>query len=134
MFRPKAAWARFLTSLAALGFLSVASSCSPSDSATDAPRAEAGETASSERTGLLVGADISFLPELEDHGAVYSDERGVRDLLAILADHGFNAVRLKLWHTPEAPYNTLEQVMGMARRIDDAGMVFLLDFHYSDSW
>jgi len=99
--------------------------CSPDDSAL---------SPAEPRPAFLTGADISFLPELEDHGVRYLDRDEERDLLLLLRDHGYNAVRLKLWHTPEAPYNTLEQVLAMARRIEDAGMVFLLDLHYSDSW
>lgn len=83
---------------------------------------------------FLIGGDISFLPEIEDHGGVYRDGEGEKDLLRLMKDHGFNAIRVKLWHTPDGPYNTLEQVKGMARRIDAAGMHFLLDIHYSDWW
>ena len=99
--------------------------CSPHDSS---------RSPGDEQPAFLTGADISFLPELEDHGVRYLDGNEERDLLLLLEDHGFNAIRLKLWHTPEAPYNTLEQVLAMARRIEDAGMVLLLDFHYSDTW
>lgn len=83
---------------------------------------------------FVVGGDVSFLPEIEDHGGSYSDEDGRKDLLVLMKDHGFNTVRLKLWHTPSAPYNTLDRVLGMARRIDAAGMRLLLDIHYSDDW
>ena len=83
---------------------------------------------------FLVGGDISFLPEIEDHGGTYSDAEGEKDLLLLLREHGFNSIRLKLWHTPDGPYNTLEQVKKMAARIDAAGMHFLLDIHYSDWW
>ncbi len=135
MFRPETALPRPLISLVTLCFWLLVSSCSPPDPATESGSAgEPGPSESTELPEFLVGGDISFLPELEDHGAVYSDEEGARDLIQLLADHGFNAIRLKLWHTPEAPYNSLDQVLGMARRIEDAGLVFLLDFHYSDSW
>lgn len=106
-------------------FLTLLAGCSPPDSA---------RSPEDERPAFLTGADISFLPELEDHGVRYLDGEEEKDLLLLLRDHGYNAIRLKLWHTPEAPYNTLDQVLGMARRIEDAGMVFLLDIHYSDSW
>ncbi|MCL7976725.1 MAG: arabinogalactan endo-1,4-beta-galactosidase [marine benthic group bacterium] len=135
MFRPKAALARLLITPVLFGFPMLVSSCSPPDPSTDSgPVEEADRAAYTELPEFLVGADISFLPELEDHGVVYSDADGEKDLLLLLRDHGFNAIRLKLWHSPETPYNTLDQVLGMARRIEDAGMLFLLDFHYSDSW
>lgn len=83
---------------------------------------------------LEIGGDISFLPQIEEHGGVYSDDEGRKDLLRLMKDHGFNAARLKLWHTPAEPYNTLARVLAMAKRIDAAGMRFLLDIHYSDWW
>ena len=134
MFRPDPAPSRSVIAGLLLGVALVACACSRPDSETDS--GVAGTAARSEALELpsfLTGADISFLPELEDHGVRYLDGEKEKDLLQLLRDHGYNAIRLKLWHTPEAPYNTLEQVLAMARRIEDAGMVFLLDFHYSDS-
>lgn len=101
------------------------SACSP-DSPPDTPEADTPD--------FLVGGDISFLPELEDHGGSYRDAGGEKDLFQLLKDHGFHSIRLKLWHTPEGPYNTLDQVVGMAGRAQAAGMHFLLDIHYSDWW
>ena len=65
-----------------------------------------------------------------------------RDAVRILADHGFNSVRLRLFVNPENPegyspeigYCGLDYTKRMARRIDDAGMGFLLNLHYSDYW
>jgi arabinogalactan endo-1,4-beta-galactosidase len=81
------------------------------------------------------GVDISSLPQVEDKGGVFYDADGqAQDIFQILADHGVNYVRLKLWHTPKNGYNDLEKVKEMATRIDRAGMGFLLDIHYSDTW
>jgi arabinogalactan endo-1,4-beta-galactosidase len=81
------------------------------------------------------GVDISSLPKVEDHGGVFYNDRGQQqDLFQILADHGVNYVRLKLWHTPASGYNSLERVKAMAQRIKAADMGFLLDMHYSDTW
>jgi arabinogalactan endo-1,4-beta-galactosidase len=81
------------------------------------------------------GVDISSLPKVEDHGGVFYDDAGRRqDIFQILADHGVNYVRLKLWHTPASGYNNLERVKAMARRIEAADMGFLLNLHYSDTW
>jgi len=81
------------------------------------------------------GVDISSLPQVEDKGGVFYDEAGqAQDIFQILADHGVNYVRLKLWHTPANGYNDLEKVKAMAARIEQAGMGFLLNFHYSDTW
>jgi len=87
-------------------------------------------------SGLEIrGVDISSLPQVEDKGGVFYNAGGeAQDIFEILADHGVNYVRLKLWHTPANGYNNLEKVKGMATRIEQAGMGFLLDFHYSDTW
>lgn len=87
-----------------------------------------------EEREFLNGADISVTPLLEDHGAVFSDEQGEADIFTILDRHGFNSIRLKLWHTPKEPYNDLAHVMAMAQRIKAQDMHFMLDFHYSDWW
>ncbi len=80
------------------------------------------------------GVDLSSLPQVEDHGGIFTDEGEARDIFQILSDHGVNAVRLKLWHTPANGYNDLEHVKGMATRSKQAGMGFMLDIHYSDTW
>lgn len=83
---------------------------------------------------FMVGGDVSFLPEIEEHGGRYADQDGSRDLLVLMRDHGFNTVRLKLWHTPAGSYNTLTRVLGVATRARGLGMQLLLDIHYSDDW
>ena len=83
---------------------------------------------------ILAGGDVSFLPEIEDHGGTYSDGAGAKDLLRLAHEHGFDAIRVRLWHTPTAPYNTLDRVEAMAARIGAAGMELILNIHYSDSW
>lgn len=85
-------------------------------------------------TALVVGADISFLPEIESQGGTYADAGGAQDLLLLMREHGFTAIRLRLWHTPAGPGSTLDQVKAMAARVHAAGMDVLLDIHYSDSW
>lgn len=84
---------------------------------------------------FLNGADISSTPALEDAGVVYREANGdTEDVFTILDDHGFNSIRLKIWHTPKEGYNDLDHVTEMAKRTYDKGMHFLLDFHYSDWW
>ena len=41
----------------------------------------------------MLGADISFLPELEARGVKFSDKGNQKDVLEILKDHGFNYIR-----------------------------------------
>jgi arabinogalactan endo-1,4-beta-galactosidase len=52
----------------------------------------------------------------------------------ILAHHGANFVRLRLWLDPPGGYSNLTSVLEMARRAHAVGMQILLDFHYSDFW
>lgn len=83
---------------------------------------------------FMNGADISFTPELEDHGVAYRDSAGAADIFTILGRHGFNSIRLKIWHTPKEGYNDYAHVAAMAKRIYEHKMTFMLDFHYSDWW
>lgn len=90
----------------------------------------------------ILGADISFLPQLEGWGIKFSDNGSQKDALLILKDHGFNYIRLRIFNDPAADssyspkkgFCDLEHTKQMAKRIKAAGMKFLLDFHYSDTW
>jgi len=90
----------------------------------------------------ILGADISFLPELESHGIKFSDDGVQRDAIDILKDHGFNYIRLRIFndpanakgYSPGKGFCDLEHTKAMAKRVKAAGMKFLLDFHYSDTW
>jgi beta-galactosidase len=90
----------------------------------------------------MLGADISFLPQMEDRGTKYSDNGTQKDAMQILKDHGFNYIRLRLFvnpendkgYSPKKGFCDLEHTIAMAKRIKAAGLKFLLDFHYSDTW
>jgi len=90
----------------------------------------------------MLGADISFLPQLEERGIKFSDKGVQRDAIQILKDHGFNYIRLRVFNEParDSGYSPgkgfcdLAHTLQMAKRIRAAGMKFLLDFHYSDYW
>jgi len=90
----------------------------------------------------MLGADISFLPELESRGIRFSDNKGQRDAIDILKDHGFNYIRLRIFNEParDSGYSPgkgfcdLAHTLAMARRVKAAGLKLLLDFHYSDYW
>lgn len=89
-----------------------------------------------------VGADISWLQSQEDSGVRFSDGGVEGDAMLILRDNGFNYIRLRVFVNPKSElgysqrdgYCDLEHTLQMARRIKEAGMYFLLDFHYSDNW
>jgi len=96
----------------------------------------------SRQVGEVLGADISFLPQLEDRGMKFYDKGVQKDAIQILKDHGFNYIRLRIFNNPAADsgyspkrgFCDLEHTKQMAKRIKAAGLKFLLDFHYSDTW
>jgi arabinogalactan endo-1,4-beta-galactosidase len=89
----------------------------------------------------FIGADVTFVQADEGGGAIYSD--GTRkDIFKLLRDHGFNYVRLRTFVDPRAVdgydqrdgYADLAHTVTFGRRVKDAGMGLLLNFHYSDNW
>ena len=93
------------------------------------------------RPGYIVGADISSVPAAEARGMKFSDNGAQKDILQILKDHGFNYIRLRLFVEPKNPggyspqgWCDLPHTLPMAKRVKQAGMGLLLDFHYSDTW
>ncbi len=88
------------------------------------------------------GADVSMTEEVEHFGGAFSDAAGERDLFRILADHGVNLARLRVWVDPHdgdgAPYlggtNDLGTTLRLAERARAAGLALMLDLHYSDFW
>lgn len=91
---------------------------------------------------FIAGADFSHLKFFEDRGVVYKQAGQPTDGLAILKSNGLNCVRLRLFTSTPAqaqadPYNyinNLDYTIPLALRAKNAGLQFLLDFHYSDSW
>ena len=97
---------------------------------------------SASAANFLAGADFSHLKFFEDRGVVYQNAGQSQDALAILKSNGVNCVRLRLFTSTAAqaqadPYNyanNLDYTLPLALRVKNAGLQFLLDFHYSDSW
>lgn len=81
-----------------------------------------------------IGADLSFLAQAEARGTVFRDNCQAKNGLQIFHDHGYNWVRLRLFHTPTRLPNTLDYTLATARQAKQLGFKFLLDFHYSDTW
>ncbi len=101
-----------------------------------------GEAAKPRKVDKMIGADISFLPELEARGLKFKDEGVEKDAIEILKLHGFNYVRLRIFndpaqekgYAPQKGFCDLEHTKAMAKRVKASGMKLLLDFHYSDYW
>ena len=81
------------------------------------------------------GADLSYVNEMEDCGAVYRVGGQAYDPYAIFAEAGTNLVRVRIWNDAEwTKYSDLDDVRETIRRARAEGMQVLLDFHYSDDW
>ena len=81
-----------------------------------------------------IGADLSFLKQNEDRGVVFKDNGEAKPGLQIFKDHGYNWIRLRLFHTPTQLPNSLEYTIALAKAARQLGYRFLLDYHYSDTW
>lgn len=84
---------------------------------------------------MYLGADLSYVNEIEDYGGVFYDNGHAKDPFLILKEHGANVVRVRLWHTPTwTQYSTFADVQRTIQRAKALGMAVLLDIHYSDTW
>lgn len=81
-----------------------------------------------------VGADLSFLKQAEDGGLVFKDGDKPKPGLQIFKDHGYNWIRLRLFHTPTRLPNDLKYTIALAQAAKRNGFKFLLNYHYSDTW
>ena len=87
-----------------------------------------------------VGGDMSMVPQYEAANVVYKDAANQRitDLLQyVRQEAGFNIIRLRLFVNPSGETGVVQDlayVKALGKRVKDAGMALLLDFHYSDTW
>ena len=95
---------------------------------------------SSHTRNFQLGADISFVaaPGRGRYAQkrVYREGGKKSDELTILSNHGWNAFRLRVFISPvrDAPDNSLENTIPLAKQIRASGAMFGLDFHFSDTW
>jgi arabinogalactan endo-1,4-beta-galactosidase len=98
-------------------------------------------------TDRWVGGDISLLPSYEAVNTPYKDANGnvIPNVLTYVHDSAhWNAIRVRLFVDPviinpdngkrQGEVQDLDYVKGLGKRIKDADMTFMLDFHYSDTW
>jgi len=101
---------------------------------------------------FIRGFDAGYVDYyVNDLGYSYSDTDGSEeDIYEILASHGFDTIRFRLWVDPEnavsngivsgddswssSGLNTLERTIRQAKLAKSAGLKIMLDFHYSDYW
>lgn len=91
------------------------------------------------------GADLSYVNQLLDKGAVFKENFTQTDPYQIFDNNGTNLVRFRIWHNPlwtktiyggagTQLYNDLYDVEKAIAKAKALGMEVLLDFHYSDTW
>jgi arabinogalactan endo-1,4-beta-galactosidase len=97
--------------------------------------AQGGPPAPIPANGLYLGADLSYVNEMEDCGAVYRIHGKPIDPFALMKKEGGDLVRVRIWVNPTwTKYSRYPDVLKTIRRAHAAGMQALLDFHYSDDW
>ena len=62
----------------------------------------------SESQSYAVGADLSFMKQAEDNGFAFKENGSIKPCLQIFKDHGYNWIRLRLFHTPTELPNNLQ--------------------------
>ncbi len=105
------------------------------------------DTSYSSTSTRLLGGDISLVPAYEDAGDVWLDASGNKintnysdGMITYLRDVAkFNSMRVRLLVAPSqdsylATCQDLTYVKALGKRIKDAGLNFLLDIFYSDTW
>ena len=95
---------------------------------------------------FFMGMDTSAVPALEKSGVEYKDDNGnTEDVFRVLADHGINYIRVRVWNDPyyhdgNNSYSygggncDLENAIAIGKRANKYGMKLLVDFQYSDFW
>ena len=88
-----------------------------------------------------VGGDISVLLKYEEQHATFFDRDGgsISDLLVFLKEQGWNTMRVRIFADPSKDTDKnvcqdLAYVKQLGQRIKEAGLFFMLDFHFSDTW
>jgi arabinogalactan endo-1,4-beta-galactosidase len=92
--------------------------------------------------GVIRGADISWLTQMQTVGYSWQDETGTQmSALQILQNHGVSAVRIRTFVNPAISSSALgvgdtDQAgsVALAQMANKLGMQVMIDFHYSDTW
>jgi arabinogalactan endo-1,4-beta-galactosidase len=94
---------------------------------------------------FVMGADLSYVNQILDHGGIYKDSGKVESPYTIFKKYGANVVRFRLFHNPvwtkelygtsaTQMYNDFYDVKEAISEAKAAGLEVCLAFHYSDSW
>jgi arabinogalactan endo-1,4-beta-galactosidase len=85
-------------------------------------------------TVFAVGADMSFVKSAEDRGVQFRDGGVAKPALDIFREHGYDWIRLRVFHAPTDLPNNLAYTIELAKQAKARGYRFLLDYHFSDTW
>lgn len=120
---------KYISVLGLFVLLGMVFSCSSSDT-SEAPVVDPPVEADT----FIRGADISFLPEIEAAGVVFTNNGKTEDMLTTLKSTGCNTIRIRLWKDPANGHSGLTEVKTLAQRVKKAGLKVWLTVHYSDDW
>lgn len=120
---------KIITIVSLFALLAIQFACSSSDS-PDTPPVDPPVVADD----FIRAADISFLPEIESAGIVFSNNGKNEDMLTTLKNAGCNTIRIRLWKNPTGGHSGLTEVKALATRVKQAGLKVWLTVHYSDTW
>ena len=89
---------------------------------------------------MTIGASYFIGADITDQETQPAATRA--NLLTLMKAHGFNYVRLRTFVEPKAAdgydktngFDDIAHTVAFGKQVKDAGMGFLLDFHYSDNW
>ena len=89
---------------------------------------------------MTIGASYFIGADITDQETQPAATRA--NLLTLMKAHGFNYVRLRTFVDPKAAdgydktngFDDIAHTVAFGKQVKDAGMGFLLDFHYSDNW
>ncbi|OWB23554.1 hypothetical protein XocBAI20_18900 [Xanthomonas oryzae pv. oryzicola] len=84
---------------------------------------------------LYLGADLSYVNEMEECGVQYCENGVVKDPFELFHAHRANLVRVRLWNDARwTKYSDLSDVKKTIARARAHGMQVLLDLHYCEDW
>lgn len=86
--------------------------------------------------GMLLGHDLSTVLQCEKKGVKYYDFNSSESKPAeqIVAAHGANLIRQRVWVNPPAGFSDYASLLEMAKRAKKANLKLLLCLHLSDYW
>jgi arabinogalactan endo-1,4-beta-galactosidase len=70
---------------------------------------------------LAIGADLSFMKQAEESGFIFNEAGVPKACLDIFRGHGYNWIRLRLFHTPLQLPNNLDYTIELALKAKKRG-------------